>query len=335
MCSHVFAPPASSALRSAAAYVQVGMRTLRLPAAVLALAALCFPAAASAGTITGRVTDEISGAGVPNVRVGAGPVRYGLREYTRTGADGTYAVEEPDAGQYNVCFLPDAGVNLLKRCWHDEEVGFYGEAIAVAASGTVGNIDAPLAPGTSVAGTVTDWDGQPLPGVCVSAWTPQSGGWLRAADATTSASGSYTLVGLTPGAVNKVTFSPLEPCDGAIPYPGFVAQWFDRQRDMNAATALIAAPSETLAAVDGILGPSAIPPAVAVAPARRCVVPRLRNRTFASARGALTRAGCSTAMPTLSASRSLKRGRVIRSRPAAKARVRRGRPVTLVVSRGR
>ena len=239
------------------------MRTLRSAAAVLALAAVCFPATASAGTITGRVTDEISGAPVRNIRVGAGPVGYGLREYARTGPDGTYAIEEPEAGQYNVCFLPDPGVNLLKRCWHDEKVSFYGEAIAVPESGTVDGIDTALAPGTSVAGKVTDWDGQPLPGVCVSAWTPHSG-WLRVADATTSASGRYTLVGLTPGAVNKIVFSPLESfmghCDGGIDYPGFAAQWFDRQSDVDAATGVTAARSETLAGVDAILGPSATPP---------------------------------------------------------------------------
>ena len=310
------------------------MRTLRLAAAFLVLVAAGFPAAASAGTITGRVTDEISGAPVQNIMVGAGPVGYGLRDYARTGADGRYAIEEPEAGSYNVCFLPDPGVNLLKRCWHDETVGFYGEVIAVAESGMVGGIDTALAPGTSVAGMVSGWDGQPLPGVCVSAWTPHSG-WLRVADATTSASGRYTLVGLTPGAVNKIVFNPAEPCDGAIGYPGFVAQWFDRQSDVVAATPLTAERSETLAGVDGVLGPSATPPAGVAPPAPQSVVPKLRNRTFASARGALARAGLSTPMPTLKASRRFKRGRVIESRPAAKKRVRRGRPVRLIVSRGR
>jgi hypothetical protein len=315
------------------------MGPLRSAAAVVAGAAACFPATASAGTITGRVTDEISGAPVQNIRVGAGPVGYGLREYARTGPDGTYAIEEPEAGQYNVCFLPDPGVNLLKRCWHDEKLGFYGEAIAVPASGTVDGIDTALAPGTSVAGKVIDWGGQPLPGVCVSAWTPQSGGWARVADATTPTSGSYTLVGLTPGAVNKIAFSPLESfwghCGGGVDYPGFAVQWFDRQSDVDAATGVTAERSETLAGVDGILGPSATPPAGVAPPARHCVVPTLRNRTFAFARAALTRADCSTPMPTLKASASFKRGRVIGSRPAAKQRVRRGRPVTVIVSRGR
>jgi hypothetical protein len=310
------------------------MHPARAAAAVLALSACCLlPATASAGTITGRVTDEISGAAVQNMQVGAGPVGYGLREYTRTGPDGTFAIEEPEAGMYNVCYLPDPGVNLLKRCWRDESVGFYGQAINVPESGVVDGIDTALAPGTSVTGTVTDWDQEPVGGVCVTAWTPQSGGILRVADARTSASGIYTLVGLTPGAENKIVFN--EPCDGGMTYPGFVAQWFDRQTSYATATAVSAAHSETRAGVDGVLGPTAIPPAGVVPQAPICAVPKLRNRTFASARAALARAGCSTPMPTLRASRVVKRGRVISSRPAAKKRISRGRPVKLVVSRGR
>ena len=235
---------------------------------------------------------------------------------------------------YSVCYLPDPGVNLLKRCWRDETVGFYGQAIDVPEIGVVDGIDTALAPGTSVTGKVTGWDEQPLSGVCVTAWTPQSGGVGRVADATTSATGVYTLVGLTPGTPNKIVFN--EPCvGGSTNYPGFVAQWFDRQTTYHTATAVSAARSETRAGVDGVLGPSAIPPAGVAPPAQTCAVPTLRNRTFASARAALARAGCSTPKPTLRASRILKRGRVLSSRPAAKTRIRRGRPVKLVVSRGR
>ena len=304
-----------------------------LTVAVLVFAACAFPAVASAGTITGRVTDEISGAPVENLRVGAGPVGYGLREYTRTGADGSYTIEEPEAGAYNVCFLPDAGLNLLKRCWRDDADGFYGASVAVPESGVVSGIDTALSPGTSVTGKVTGWDGQPLDGVCVTAWAPQSGGRRRIADTTTSASGHYTLVGLTPGAQNKIVFN--DSCPGGTAYRDLVSQWFDRQADYDAATAVAAARSETRAGVDGVLGPSAIPPDGVALPERRCVVPRVRNRTFASARAVLGRAGCSTPKPTLRTSRRFERGYVISSRPAARTRVRRGRPVKLIVSRGR
>jgi hypothetical protein len=302
------------------------------------LLAICLPAGiASAGTVTGTVTDQISGAPVSGLRVGIG-LGTSLTHYTTTAADGTYSFADREAGKHYVCFMPAAGMNLLKRCWRDEQVGFYGEPIEVLAEGTVEGIDTVMAPGTSIAGTVRSWEGSPLAGVCVSAWTPAGGGWRRAADATTAADGSYTLVGLTPEAENRVVFNPsssfMGPCTGGIEHPGLVSQWFDRKPSMAEATAVRSRRSETRAGVDGWLGEQAVPPSYYNIPDGRCVVPRLKGRTFSSARRALARAGCSTPMPALKASR-VARGRVLASRPAARKRVARGAAVKLTVSRGR
>src|SRR3954452_17218725 len=315
------------------------MRSFRSLTAVLALGALWFPVMAQAGTITGRVTDLISGTPLVDVTVGVGPVGYGSRDYTGTAADGTWAIDEPDAGRYTACFFPDPHVvNLLWRCWRDENVGFYGEPIDVPESGTVDGIDTTLAPGTSITGTVTDWAGNRRPGVCVSAWTPHSG-MLRVADDTTAADGTYTLVGLTPRAVNKVVFAPMSSfeghCVGGIDYPGDdVSQWFDRGADFGSARSLTAEAGETLAGIDGMVGPSVVP-AGRPPPPPPCIVPTLRNRTYRSAWAKLAQAGCSILMPKLQRSRAFRRGRLITSRPAAKPRLRRGRPVRLTVSRGR
>ena len=303
------------------------------------LLALVLPAGASAGSISGTVTDQIGGKPVKGVTVGAGPVGYGLRDYVETAADGSYEIDDLEAGQFNVCFLPAPGMNLLRQCWHDSSHPFYGEAIDVPAEGRVTGIDAELAPGTSIAGRVTDWAGNALEGVCVAAWTPQSGGTRRAADAGTDEHGRYTLTGLTPAAPHKVVFAPdgggMSGCSNARLYPGFANQWFNLRPDQESADEVTAARSETRAGVDGILGPSSTPPASTAAARARCIVPRLKNRTFRSARTALARAGCSTPMPATRGSRSFRRGRVIKSRPAARQRLRRGAKVKLVVSRGR
>lgn len=303
------------------------------------LLALLAPAGASAGSVSGTVTDRITGKPVKGVTVGAGPVGYGLRDYVQTAADGTYRIDGLEAGQFNVCFLPAPGVNLLKGCWHDATHPFYGEAIEVPAEGVVTGIDTELAPGTSIAGRVTDWAGNPLEGVCVVAWTPQSGGSRRAADAGTDEHGSYTLTGLTPGAPHKVVFAPdgggMAGCSDARLYPGFTNQWFNLRPDQESADEVTAARSETRAGVNGVLGPSSTPPDSVAAARARCVVPKLKNRTFASARTALARAGCSTPMPATRLSRSFRRGRVISSRPAPRERLRRGAKVKLVVSGGK
>lgn len=306
--------------------------------ACLALAVLgALPAAAAAGTITGRVTDQISGAPVTGLEVGTGAGTV-ITTYTRTDAAGVYSFPGLDAGQYSVCFLPKAPQNLLRRCWRDERRPFYGTPVEVPEIGTA-EADTMLAPGTSVAGRVVDYEGEPLAGVCVTAWAPQSGGWGRKGDAVTAGDGTYTIPGLTPGDGNRIVFSPgsswMGPCTGGIERPAFAAQWFDRKPSMESATPVSSRRSETVGGVDGILGPEAVPPDYVLPRPPGCVVPELRNRTFASARRRLAQSGCSTPMPALKASRSFKRGRVISTSPRAKRRFKRGHAVRLIVSRGR
>ena len=312
------------------------MRAFRPTILTLVLVA-CVPATALAGTVSGRVSDQISGAPVAGVKVGIG-LGTSLTDYTTTAADGSYSFAGREPGDHHVCFMPAPGMNLLRACWRDEKVGFYGEPIRVPEEGDVAGINAGLAPGSAIAGTVRDWEGEPLGGVCVSAWTPSGGGWRRAADATTAADGTYTLVGLEPGAANRVVFNPsasfMGPCAGGTDHPGLVSQWFDRKASQHEATDVTSRRSETRAGVDGYLGYQAVPPTYVV-PTEYCLVPKLRGRTFASARARLARAGCSTRMPALKASRSLTRGRVLASRPVARKRIARGAAVKLTVSRGR
>jgi Trypsin/PASTA domain/PKD domain len=66
----------------------------------------------------------------------------------------------------------------------------------------------------------------------------------------------------------------------------------------------------------------------------RCVVPRLRGKTLAGARAALTRAHCRLGAVTRSYSATVRAGRVIRQRPAAGTRTSRGARVSIALSRG-
>jgi hypothetical protein len=66
----------------------------------------------------------------------------------------------------------------------------------------------------------------------------------------------------------------------------------------------------------------------------RCVVPRLRGKTLARARTALTRANCRLGALTRRYSATVRVGRVIRQRPAAGTRMTRGARVSVALSRG-
>ena len=74
---------------------------------------------------------------------------------------------------------------------------------------------------------------------------------------------------------------------------------------------------------------------VAAAPAaQRCIVPRLRGKTLAQARRAITTARCRLGTTSSRYDPRLRRGLVLSQRPAARARVAAGTRVALVLSRG-
>jgi hypothetical protein len=83
--------------------------------------------------------------------------------------------------------------------------------------------------------------------------------------------------------------------------------------------------------------PPAPPPPTEPQPAPRvvrCVVPRLRGKTLAGARAALTRANCRLGARTRAYSATVRVGRVIRQRPTPGTRMTRGARVNVVLSRG-
>jgi secreted trypsin-like serine protease len=79
------------------------------------------------------------------------------------------------------------------------------------------------------------------------------------------------------------------------------------------------------------------PPAPPAPPAQqaRCAVPKLRGKTLAGARIALTRAKCRLGAVTRAHSTQVRRGRVIRQAPRAGVRRLRGTRVSIVLSRGK
>jgi secreted trypsin-like serine protease len=78
--------------------------------------------------------------------------------------------------------------------------------------------------------------------------------------------------------------------------------------------------------------PPPAPPSTAQA---RCVVPRLRGKTLAAARVALTRSKCRLGAVTRAYSTAVRRGRVIRQAPRPGTRSLRGKRVAGVLSRGK
>lgn len=149
------------------------------------------------GAISGRITDP-SGARVGNVRVYVTSPWYADHSATSS-ADGSYTITGLPADSYRVCFDPShatgtAGTGYLDECY-DNQPQWNATAIPVRLGHTTRGINAVLAVGGAVTGTVTDPAGNPAAGVIAS---------LRPSDTQdmviTDAQGGYRISGIVPGA---------------------------------------------------------------------------------------------------------------------------------------
>jgi hypothetical protein len=127
------------------------------------LIALIFSAtSATAGTVSGRVTD--GNAGLPAwVYVYNSADQYSDSWYAHTDENGDYAVTDLAAGEYKVRFDADRkytnNINYISQWYNDTSDFNSADTVTVTASGTTANIDAVLAVGGGISGRVTDSDG--------------------------------------------------------------------------------------------------------------------------------------------------------------------------------
>jgi hypothetical protein len=158
-------------------------------------------AMAEGGSISGTVTDT-SGNDLSDicVSVTAFPFGLGYSESTFTAGDGSYTITAlPAASNYIVQFSNGCGNNgnYATQWWEGSSSPSPSPTmVSVTAGGITGSIDASMAPGGSISGTVLDvTDGLPLGGICVSA-TNASGGSASNWSATTAVNGTYAITGL-------------------------------------------------------------------------------------------------------------------------------------------
>ncbi len=153
---------------------------------------------AAGGNISGTVT-QTGGAPLANASVLVDSTYGGS---TSTSASGTYTVTGLSPGYHRVCFRAAYGVLLAPRCYGTTTFDMnQATPIAVTAGSTTPNINAVLASGGSISGTVTA-NGVPVAGAYVSGYSSGfSSNWVA-----TDAAGHYVIAGLPAGAY-QVSFS--------------------------------------------------------------------------------------------------------------------------------
>ena len=152
------------------------------------------------GSLTGRVTGEDTGQGLPDVWVEVFDC-YGfdVRGAT-TDLSGYYTVTGLLAGSYSVGFFPeDNGMSraYIEEYFDNKSTWERSNSVMVASGETTTGIDAALARGAQISGRVTAADGgAPLEEVDIEIYNLN--GWYIG-DALTSATGVYTTAGLPSG----------------------------------------------------------------------------------------------------------------------------------------
>jgi Carboxypeptidase regulatory-like domain len=150
------------------------------------------------GRIEGTVSEAETGASVDDIRVCAWNLNgRELGDCTHTGTDGTYVITDVRPGEYIIEFLGTG--NLLTQAWEHKEIQNWSEGttLPVQLSEVVTGIDAELAAGARVEGTVrTASDGLPAQGLYACALRPDGEQWRCAQP---NREGDYLIEGLETG----------------------------------------------------------------------------------------------------------------------------------------
>lgn len=224
-----------------------------LAAGVLAAA----PAhAADEGTISGVVTGPAGTAGALGVLlVGATSAvddntywpGWEILTYVDAEPSGAYSISGVPAGTYRVAFVPEnpeaPGATAIE--WYDDQPSPYSAQDVVVAPGqAISGLNATVAAGSTITGTVTDAAGNPQTATQVTALTKVGQEWKPAFAARTSPTGSYAIHGLA-ASTYRVRFDSYGP-DQAV---AITEYWQDKGLLSNATDVALAA-GQTASGID-------------------------------------------------------------------------------------
>jgi hypothetical protein len=198
---------------------------------------------AGSGGVSGTVTNT-SHSGLAGVKAEIFSSAGNYLTESTTAADGTYQVNGLTAGSYDVCFDGSAA-NSADQCYNG--VDWNGLAsdvggstpVTVTAGSVTGSIDATLATGGGVSGTVTDSHSDPLTNVHVEVFSTSD---QEVGFAATASDGTYNVSGLANGS-DHVCFDA-SAATGGTSTTGYPSQcysgvaWDGNAADSGSATAM-------------------------------------------------------------------------------------------------
>ncbi|MCI5125156.1 MAG: hypothetical protein D3925_11945 [Candidatus Electrothrix sp. AR5] len=199
---------------------------------------------ATAGTISGRVTDGSAGISSAQVYVYDATVdNYSTAGYAHTDSNGDYTVNNLPIGEYKVEFVPPYDKNYLGEWYNNKESFYNATSVAVTAPETTAGINVEVAAGGGISGRITNTDGAGVP--CF--FEVYDSNQNSAGYGLTDSNGDYIVTGLPKG-YYKVKFNPSIYGDGS-----YVSEWYNNGTDFNSATAVTVIVSNTTSGIDAVL----------------------------------------------------------------------------------
>ena len=198
-----------------------------------------FAAPADDPSIAGTVTDATTLAAVAAVTVSAYSTTNTNVFSATTDATGAYTIPVP-IGSYEVVF-EDHVANHIVQWWQNAATQGTARVISVGSGDAITGINAALAAGGSISGTVTDNSAQALAGICVSVYDAQ---FAFRAGGCTDAAGHYRTTGVLSGSY-KVVFD-----DKNGP---FLEEWYNNATSSATATPVAVSVGSVTSGIDASL----------------------------------------------------------------------------------
>jgi hypothetical protein len=179
---------------------------------------------------------------------------FGFVASPHTNAAGTYSVSQIPPGTYTVQFTGGCGNkgSYAPQAWDNTNVTT-ATPITIKVAETIGDINAVMQTGATLAGHIANTAGKKLSGVCIAAGSPalmrETAGQLFD-DVAVSSRGSYRLANLLPGQYD-VLFA--NGCGASN--TDYALQWFRSRPDSVGASAVWAAAGATTSGVSATLLP--------------------------------------------------------------------------------
>jgi len=204
---------------------------------------------ATGAAISGKVTAAATGAPVSGATIYVRDLNgnypgYVANSQSTTDSNGSWSVVGLPTGTYQVQFTVPNGSNYGSQYYNDATGEDPPTPVTLTAGTTTSNIDAALAAGGQISGTVTDgMTRAPAAGVGVSAVDQSGEQWSYT---TTDSNGDYTLSGLSPSATYRVEFVPSYPSPLAT-------EFYSGGSTLTAATPVSVTVGQTTANIDETL----------------------------------------------------------------------------------